>query len=60
MLTFANGQRYEGDVRNGVRHGIGVVWSADGQVLMAGRWENGSLAEPSTVDAISLIPTSGN
>ena len=45
MLNFANGQRYEGEVRNGARNGYGVVWSADGQLVMAGRWENGQLVE---------------
>jgi hypothetical protein len=57
VLTFADGQRYEGEIRNGTRHGIGVVWSADGQVLMAGRWDNGLLAEPATPEtAIALTP----
>ena len=46
VLTFANGQRYEGETRNGVRNGLGVVWSGDGQILQAGRWENGQLVEP--------------
>jgi hypothetical protein len=57
VLSFADGQRYEGEIRNGTRHGIGVVWSADGQVLMAGRWENGLLAEPATAEGpVSLSP----
>jgi peptidoglycan hydrolase-like protein with peptidoglycan-binding domain len=57
VLNFADGQRYEGEIRNGTRHGIGVVWSADGQVLMAGRWDNGLLAEPATPEtAIALTP----
>jgi hypothetical protein len=59
VLNFANGQRYEGEVRNGTRNGLGVVWSADGQVLMSGRWENGQLVEPmSASGAISLTPGS--
>ena len=57
VLNFANGQRYEGEMRNGVRNGLGVVWSADGQVVMAGRWENNQLVEPmSASGAISLTP----
>lgn len=59
VLSFADGQRYEGEIRNGTRHGVGAVWSADGQVLMAGRWENGLLAEPATNEGpISLSPPS--
>ncbi|HVY87999.1 MAG TPA: TIR domain-containing protein [Hyphomonadaceae bacterium] len=53
VLSFTNGQRYEGEVRNGARNGFGVVWSADGQMLMAGRWENGQLVENSKQPAAS-------
>ncbi len=58
VLTFSNGQRYEGEIRNGVRNGIGVVWGADGQVTMAGRWANGELVEAiAGPAAIQLTPT---
>jgi len=50
VLTFSNGQRYEGELRNGVRNGLGVVWGADGSVAMAGRWANGELVEPMKAD----------
>lgn len=46
VITFANGDRYEGQLQNGVRDGLGVVWSSSGQVVMAGRWRNGQLVEP--------------
>ncbi len=46
VLTFSNGQRYEGELRDGNRNGFGVVWSADGTVVMAGRWVDGELIEP--------------
>jgi hypothetical protein len=46
VLTFSNGQRYEGELRDGNRDGFGVVWSADGTIVMAGRWANGELVEP--------------
>lgn len=46
VMIFANGQRYEGQMLNGNRHGYGVFWTADGEVMMAGRWENGDLVEP--------------
>lgn len=46
VLFFANGQRYEGELRDGNRNGFGIVWSADGSVVMAGRWVNGELVEP--------------
>ena len=40
-----------------VRNGLGVVWSADGQVVQSGRWENGQLVEPMAAGgAISLTP----
>ncbi len=45
VLTFADGSRYEGELLNGARHGLGVFWSAEGDVRLAGRWENGALAE---------------
>jgi hypothetical protein len=48
VLTFSNGQRYEGELRNGARNGLGVVWAKDGSVVMAGRWANGELVEPMT------------
>jgi hypothetical protein len=70
VLNFSNGQRYEGEMRNGVRNGYGVVWSADGQLMMAGRWENGQLVENSKQPAAasssnaivqsSLAPASGS
>ncbi len=47
-MAFANGQRYEGEMRNGNRHGYGVFWTGDGEVMLAGRWENGDLVEPMT------------
>ncbi|MBI1339502.1 TIR domain-containing protein [bacterium] len=46
VMTFADGQRYDGELRNGQRNGFGVVWSATGEPVMAGRWENGELVEP--------------
>lgn len=46
VLIFSNGQRYEGELRDGNRNGFGVVWSADGTVVMAGRWADGELVEP--------------
>ena len=48
VLTFADGKRYEGEMARGARNGMGVLWNADGTVAMAGRWENGQLAEPAT------------
>lgn len=48
VFTFANGQKYEGELRDGTRNGFGVVWSPDGTLLAAGRWANGDLVEPIT------------
>jgi hypothetical protein len=51
VFVFANGQRYEGELRDGTRNGLGVVWSPDGNVIAAGRWANGELVEPMTTPA---------
>ncbi|MDP3492605.1 MAG: TIR domain-containing protein [Hyphomonadaceae bacterium] len=51
VMTFANGQRYEGELRDGARNGLGVVWGPDGSVLAAGRWANGELVEPAATPA---------
>jgi hypothetical protein len=46
VLTYENGQRYEGDMSNGQRDGVGVFWGSDGAVMQAGRWSKDALAEP--------------
>jgi len=46
VLTYTNGQRYEGEMAGGNRQGLGVVWAADGSVIQAGQWARGELAEP--------------
>jgi hypothetical protein len=46
VLSMRDGRRYEGQMRNGVRDGLGVMWSALGEVVAAGRWRNGELVEP--------------
>lgn len=46
VFTFANGQKYEGELRDGTRNGFGVVWGPDGALMAAGRWANGELVEP--------------
>ena len=46
VLIFTNGQRYEGQLVNGAQQGLGVLWSSDGQPVMAGRWDKGVLVEP--------------
>ena len=45
VRLFADGRRYEGQFRHVHRanydmdqHGLGVLWSADGRVIQAGRW----------------------
>ncbi|MEQ1609118.1 MAG: TIR domain-containing protein [Hyphomonadaceae bacterium] len=55
VFAFANGQRYEGELRDGTRNGLGVVWSPDGNVIAAGRWADGELVEPMT----TLAPAAG-
>ena len=40
VFTYANGGRYEGEYRDGKRHGRGVVWFADGRVF-DGAWAGG-------------------
>lgn len=46
VYEFADGTRYEGQYLNHRRHGHGVLWSAQGRVLQAGVWSNGSLTQP--------------
>lgn len=46
VLTYDNGQRYEGELSAGRRDGIGVVWASDGSIIQAGRWSKDALAEP--------------
>ena len=46
VLSYDSGQRYEGDMSNGQRDGVGVFWGSDGAVLQAGRWVKDALAEP--------------
>lgn len=45
VLTYANGLRYEGEMLNGHRQGLGVVWTAEGEVAQAGRWARDELVE---------------
>lgn len=44
VLTFSSGMRYEGEYANGQRSGYGVLWTPDGQVSLAGIWQNDQLA----------------
>ena len=46
VLRFANGQRYEGGLRQGRRSGYGVVWTPSGEPVAAGRWTDDRLTAP--------------
>ncbi|HEV7692900.1 MAG TPA: TIR domain-containing protein [Hyphomonadaceae bacterium] len=65
VISYPNGQRYEGEIKNGIREGYGVSWTSDGQVLQAGRWENGQLVQSTVTPAapttapINLAPRNG-
>ena len=43
--TFANGDKYVGEWKDGKQHGQGTFTGTDGTV-MKGIWENGELVEP--------------
>ena len=43
--TFANGDKYVGEWKDGKQHGQGTYTGTDGTV-MKGIWENGELVEP--------------
>lgn len=43
VQTMASGARYEGQMSGGQWSGYGVIWTADGQVDRAGRWEKNEL-----------------
>ncbi|MGP1676187.1 MAG: hypothetical protein ACTS6J_03410 [Burkholderiales bacterium] len=42
--TWAIGQKYVGEFRNGLQHGRGTVFGADGSILQAGIWKKGVFA----------------
>lgn len=44
--TRPDGQRFEGEFRNGLPDGFGALWSSDGGVVEAGRYEQGRLIQP--------------
>jgi hypothetical protein len=39
-MTFPSGEKYAGEYRDGMRNGQGIEYSADGNVLRSGTWEN--------------------
>jgi hypothetical protein len=44
--TRPDGQRFEGEFRNGMPDGYGALWSSEGEVVEAGRYEQGQLVQP--------------
>lgn len=46
VMIFADGQRYEGEMHDGQRDGLGAVFSREGKLLYAGRWRDEQLVEP--------------
>lgn len=46
VMVGGNGIRYEGVFVNGQNQGLGVEWSATGQILHQGIWSNGALITP--------------
>lgn len=40
MFTWPDGNRYEGEYLNGLKHGKGVFFFANGKIFK-GRWKNG-------------------
>lgn len=41
VYDHPNGERYEGNFVNNRRHGLGVLWRADGRVRQSGYWVEG-------------------
>ena len=52
MYTYPDGQTYLGEFAANQRHGRGTLYTADGRVTSAGRWQNDVL-----VDSVALPPT---
>ena len=40
-MTFANGNVYQGEFKDGEAHGQGTPTSEDGKILYEGNWDNG-------------------
>lgn len=47
--TFPDGRRLEGEFKNGAANGYCVLWSAEGHVIEAGRYETGALVQKLTL-----------
>jgi len=41
LLTYYNIIRYTGEIKNGLRHGTGKFYNADGHLVYDGAWFNG-------------------
>lgn len=41
MLKPSGEERYEGDVRDGLRHGLGKLLCGDGSLVYTGEWKAG-------------------
>lgn len=42
MLVSVNGNRYEGEFQDNMRHGEGILFSSHGKVEL-GKWNNGKI-----------------
>ena len=51
-LTFANGDEYVGEFRNGKQNGQGATYAADGSILLSGRWADGKFVEAAANRAV--------
>jgi hypothetical protein len=40
MIKYPNGEHYEGEVANGVRHGFGSLYYSNGALKYSGMWKN--------------------
>jgi hypothetical protein len=48
-IIFSNGEKYEGELKEGMRHGQGTVTLPNGDKYL-GEWKDGELQETETFD----------
>jgi hypothetical protein len=54
-VTFANGAKYVGEWRDGLRNGLGIEYRKDGIISRSGQWADWNLAQSFALD-ISRFP----
>lgn len=56
-VRYPDGTAYVGEFKAGLRHGVGILYAASGEVVRSGRWEHGWLVQSGFV-SVSQFPFS--